>query len=392
MTRVALLNGNWYPQTGGGIVHVNELASRLASEHRCDVDVITKWTAPEEQRRVPEGTTLTQIPGTDTSYRLLNELRYTHGVVDHVRQNEFDIVHAHTNTATFPLQILRVLGDTRTVVTVHGANLDLSVTFTGSVLDYAYTAVRRTILQRFRYDAVISVSSELADVLSPHHDTVQLIANGVDVDAFPQPSGYGEKELLFVGRLRPKKNPTDIIQAMQYVTENHPTAKLHIVGEGPLYDDITQAVEQFELENNVTVHGFVDDTTLQGLYERCSLFVLPSDWEGHPLVLMEAWASGQPVVGTNVEGIREFVTEGYGELVSLNDPRALGEALSDLLSDPEAVRESGIRARAFVRANYSWDATVEQTYNLYEYLLDADEVRSSQRISSTSGKRKMMGR
>lgn len=390
--RVALLNGNWYPQTGGGIVHVDELASRLVSEHGCEVDVVTKWTATESERRVPEGATLTQIPGTNTSSRLLNELRYTRGAVDHARKNEFDIVHAHTNTATFPLQILRIVDDAKTVVTVHGANLDLSVTFTGSVLDYVYTAIRRMILQRFRYDAVISVSNELADVLSPHHDTVQFIANGVDVDEYPEPNGYSGKEMLFVGRLRPKKNPTDIIQAMQYVTENHPTTKLHIVGEGPLYDNVIQTVEQFELEDNVTVHGFVDDASLQQLYERCSLFVLPSDWEGHPLVLMEAWASEQPVVGTDVEGIREFVAEGYGELVPLNDPRALGETLSELLSNPDAIEELGTEARSYVNAEYSWDATVAQTYYLYRELLDRDTVGDSQQVSETPGRRGMMGR
>jgi len=381
MIRVALVNGNWYPQSGGGIVHVDELASRLASEYGCEVDIVTKWTLPEHETRVPEGTNLIQIPGTDTSYRLLNEIRYTRGVIKHVRKNDFDIVHAHTNTATFPLQILRILDDTRTVVTVHGADLDLSVTFTGSKLDYVYTAVRQAILQWFRYDAVISVSSELADVLAPHHDMVWFIANGVDVDAFPEPNGYGEKEVLFVGRLRPKKNPTDIVRAMRYVTDTHPKATLHIVGEGPLYDETTQVVEQLGLEDNVTVHGFVDEMTLEQLYTRCSLFVLPSDWEGHPLVLMEAWASGQPVIGTDVEGIREFVTEGYGKLVPLGDPEALGETLSELISNPDVVEKWGKEAREFVDAEYSWDATAKQTHHLYRKLLEDDNDKGSQQIS-----------
>lgn len=384
MTRVALLNGNWYPQTGGGIVHVKELATRLASGYGCDVDIITKWTAPENERRVPDGASLIQISGTDTSNRLLNEFRYTRGVVDHIRDGEFDIVHAHTNTATFPLQLIRLLNHVKTVLTVHGANLDLSVTFTGSALDHAYTAVRRMILQRFQYDGVISVSSELTEVLTPYHERVEFIPNGVAVDEFPDPSGYGQKELLFVGRLRHKKNPRDIVEAMQYVTETHPSARLHIVGEGPLYDDIRDTVKQLQLEDDVVVHGFVDDSFLDELYERCSLFVLPSDWEGHPLVLMEAWASGQPVVGTDVEGIREFIAEGYGELVPLNDPQALGETLSELLSKPESIEASGTAARSFVDAEYSWSTTVEQTHRLYIELLEGEQPRESQPESTGS--------
>jgi glycosyltransferase involved in cell wall biosynthesis len=276
-----------------------------------------------------------------------------------------------------------LLDDTRTVLTVHGANLDLSVTFTGSVLDYVYTAVLRTILQRFRYDAVVSVSRELADVLSPHHERVRFIANGVDVNAFPDPAGYGNKELLFVGRLRPKKNPDDIVRAMLHVTKRHPDAMIHIVGEGPLYDDVTDSVRQLGLEEHVTVHGYVDNKTLQQLYEACSVFVLPSDWEGHPLVLMEAWASGQPVVGTDVEGIREFVNEGFGELVPPNDPEALGETLSELLANRDTVAAMGTDARSFVESEYSWRSTVEKTYKLYREMLATadDDVDSSRRTS-----------
>jgi len=377
MIRVALVHGSWYPQTGGGIVHVDELASRLASEHGCEVEIFTKWTAPEDERQVPEGTILTQIPGTDTPYRLLNELRYTRKVVDQIETKDFDILHAHTNTATFPLQIIRIFDDVKTILTVHGADLNLSVTFTGSKLDYIYTAVRRTILQRFQYDGVISVSSELAEVLSNHHGTVRFIPNGVDVGSFPEPNGYGHKELLFVGRLRPKKNPKDIVEAMRYITGAHPTARLHLVGEGPLQGEVAKAVERLSLGNNITVHGFVDEAKLKQLYERCSIFVLPSDWEGHPLVLMEAWASGQVVVGTDVEGIHEFVTEGFGELVPLNDPKELGETVSDLLENPDMLERLGSGARNFVEEEYSWDITAVQTYGLYTELLSGDDQRDS---------------
>jgi len=392
MTRLALVNGNWYPQTGGGIVHVDELASRLIRDHGCEVEIFTKWTAPENERKIPDGATLTQIPGTDTRYRLLNELRYTRGVVDQIRTKDFDIVHAHTNTSTFPLQIIRLLDDAKTVLTVHGADLDLAVTFTGSKLDYVYTAVRRTILQRFRYDGVISVSNELAEVLSQHHETVRYIPNGVDIDYFPEPSGYATKELLFVGRLRPKKNPTDIVEAMEYVTETHPTARLHIVGEGPLQDEVLHAVRRLNLEENVTVHGFVEETELKNLYERCPIFILPSDWEGHPLVLMEAWGSGQIVVGTNVEGIREFVIEGFGELIPLNDPEALGTTISNLLENPDALERRGSDARNFVDAQYSWDVTVQQTYDLYAELLNNNGETHTKQLSGPSERTETMRR
>jgi glycosyltransferase involved in cell wall biosynthesis len=370
--QVALLNGNWYPQTGGGIVHVKELANRLARDHGATVDIITKRTSrseADETDRLADGVRLIQVSHTDTASRVLNELRYTQAAVSRVRRGSYDIVHAHTNTATFPLQLLRVIDDGATVLTVHGAQLDLSVTFTGSALDTVYTHIRRLILTRFSYDAVISVSNELAEVLVPSHETVRYIPNGVDITAFPEPNGYGGKQILFVGRLRPKKNPTDVIQAMQYVTEHHPEATLHIVGEGPLADTVATAVEQYDVTDNVIVHGFVDEETLHRLYQECSVFVLPSEWEGHPLVLLEAWASGQVVIGTEVEGIREFIAEGVGETVPLNSPQRIGEILVELFASSSDLETKGKAARRFVAEKYSWDATVKQTYDLYCDLL-----------------------
>lgn len=367
--RVALLNGNWYPQTGGGIVHVDELGRRLVQEHGCDVTVITKQTLDTgADFELPEGMNLKQVQGTDSSKRIWNELRYFIGILSQVKSNEYDIVHGHTNTTAFPLQLIGAVSDAKSILTVHGANLDLSVTFAGSRLDIAYSYARRLILKHFRYDAVVSVSDELREVLSEFHPVVRFIPNGVNVNDFPMPSGYGEKQILFVGRLRPKKNASDAVRAMAIVREEHPEAVLHIVGEGPMREDIEATIERVGLRENVVMHGYVDDEALYELYGRCSMFVLPSEWEGHPLVLLEAWASGMVVVGTNVEGIREFMDDRFGELVPLNDSKALGQTLSQLLEDSRNTEERGVVAREFVQCEYSWESTVERTYELYRDL------------------------
>lgn len=366
---IALLSGVWYPTAGGGVVHARELAERLATNHDCTIDILTKVQDARADVSLPDDVNVIHIPGTNTAVRPLNEVRYTVGVIRHVRSHEYDIVHAHTNTATFPLQVLRVISDVPVLFTIHGSDLDFSVTFTDSGLDVVYALVRRLILKRFQYDAIISVSAELTDVLESYHTRVEHISNGVDVADFPESAGYGDQEILFVGRLRPKKNPDDAIRAMETVVERHPAAKLHIVGTGPLRETVEQAVVQTGLENSVTIHGRVSEEQLLELYERCSLFVLPSEWEGHPLVLLEAWASGMIVVGTDVEGIREFVEPGSnGELVPLNDPPSLGETIGALLDTPPDLEERGSRAREHVATNFRWDDTVAKTYDLYRSL------------------------
>jgi glycosyltransferase involved in cell wall biosynthesis len=166
-----------------------------------------------------------------------------------------------------------------------------------------------------------------------------------------------------------RKGFKHIARAVARVAEGHELT-WHIVGEGPLRDDVTEAVERLQLGENVTVHGFIDDSMLKRLYKRCSLLILPSDWEGHPLVLLEAWASGDLVIGTDVEGIREFLADGYGELVPVNDPEALGRAVITYFSKTETIKMIGTEAQSFVRSEYSWDSTVAQTYRVYEELLN----------------------
>ncbi|RLM60006.1 glycosyltransferase, partial [Halorubrum sp. Atlit-26R] len=147
---IALLTTTWYPDTGGGIIHVKELANRLVDDYDCSVTIITKSGGgnKEAMSDISKSVSIIRIPGTNSRFRPLNELRYTAGVLRHVVKNNYDIVHAHTNTATFPLQILN-LGDYLTVITVHGAQLDLTVTFTDSILDPIYSFTRQLILQRF---------------------------------------------------------------------------------------------------------------------------------------------------------------------------------------------------------------------------------------------------
>lgn len=368
---IALLTTTWYPEMGGGIIHVKELANRLVDDYDCTVTVITKSGEGNKESKsdVSKSVSIIQIPGTNSRFRPLNELRYTVGIWRHVVKNNYDLVHAHTNTATFPLQILN-LWDYLTVITVHGAQLDLTVTFTDSILDSIYSFTRQLILQRFRYDLMISVSKELEEVLSQYHDSVSYIPNGVDVEKFPEPGEFN-KDILFVGRLRPKKNPTDLVKAMPQVLEDHPESKLHIVGEGPLLSDVRRSVVEHDISDAVEIHGRVSESTLQELYKKCSIFVLPSDWEGHPLVLLEAWASGLVVVGTDVEGIREYIQEhDFGLLANLHDTESIASNVSKLLSEPTKTGQKAKNARKFVEREFTWENTVDQTYDQYHTLVN----------------------
>jgi len=372
--QVALLHDSWYPNTGGGIIHVEKLAEYLAKNHNCSVDIITKSTDGSHQP-VDSSVNVVQISGTNTNTRIVNEFRYSYGVLNQIYRNEYDIIHAHTNNSAIILQLLR-FSEESTIFTVHGADLDFNVTFTGTKLDSVYSNIRKIILKKFKYNQLISVSSELERILSNYHSSVSYIPNGVDVDEFPEPTQQDSDEILFVGRLRPKKNPEDIIKAMPYILESHPEAHLHIVGEGPLYDSLAELVSAKSLTDSVTLHGYVSDEVLNDLYSRCKVFPLVSEWEGHPLVLLEAWASGMVVVGSDVEGIREFIKgQPYGELVPLHDPKQLAKTISNLLDDQTELNKKAVDARDFVSQNYTWEQTADRTFQVYQSLTETSRLQ-----------------
>lgn len=367
---IALLHASWYPQTGGGITHVEQLARGLTRRFDCNVDIVTKSTNHNDEFQLPPKANLIQIPNTNTQWRPWNEILYLLGTFKLVWKKDYDIVHGHTNSAAFALQIIRLIRDSQTILTVHGASPDFSVSHTGAHRDILYSIIRKLILRNFQYDGVIGVSEELTDSLSHHHERVTFIANGIDPRKFPAARNFGNKDLLMVGRFRPRKNHMDLIEAMSYVREKHPNVFLHLAGEGPLRQKIESEVKHRHLEDNILIHGYVEEEELIELYKKCPIFVLPSEWEGHPLVLLEAWASGQAVIGTEVTGIREFIKNGPGELVPLHRPKELANSITYLLSNPADVQEIGAEAQEYVRKKYSWDSTIGETFKFYKNLVE----------------------
>ena len=115
---------------------------------------------------------------------------------------------------------------------------------------------------------------------------------------------------------------------------------------------------------NVTFAGVLTGQALLEQYASADVFVLPSEREGMPLVLLEAMAAGLPIVGTNVIGIRELI-EGVGILVDDPVPRHLATELDELLANPDKLAKLGCQSR--IRAEeFSWPKLLGQLEQLYD--------------------------
>ena len=173
---------------------------------------------------------------------------------------------------------------------------------------------------------------------------------------------HSRPRLLFVGRLSVQKNLIQLIRALDGISEEFETT---LVGEGELEAELRQAAEDLQLQN-VRFYGRADGAEIRDLYRSADIFVLPSEREGMPLVLLEALAMALPVVATDVPGNRDLVTHGQnGLLVPVGDPPALRRALLSVSADP-GVYQRMSQASQILARQYSWPAVSAEFEHLYD--------------------------
>ncbi|WP_059010410.1 glycosyltransferase family 4 protein [Streptomyces specialis] len=193
-------------------------------------------------------------------------------------------------------------------------------------------------------------------------DRVFVVPNGVDRRYFMpvrEPAG-GDRptRLLYVGRLSPQKNVGRLLEAMSLVTR--PVA-LTVVGDGEQRAHLERQTAGLGLDN-VTFAGQRLGPDLIAAYADADAFVLPSDKEGMPLVVLEAMAAALPIVATDVPGNAELI--GGTGLLAAPEPRALAAAVDRIAEDP-ALRLRLARNSAERAAAFTWDAVVARVEEVY---------------------------
>ena len=175
----------------------------------------------------------------------------------------------------------------------------------------------------------------LRERFSHRADRVHRIYNGLDLAEFGRADFSSTPPLIIaVGRLIPKKGFGDLIRACALLAERGKSFRCEIIGEGPLENELRRQIDELRLQNNVELTGAKPQTQLRGRLAAANVFVLPSviDPDGGmdnlPTVIMEAMATGLPVVSTNIGGIPEMIIENEtGFLVQPGDAAAMADAI-----------------------------------------------------------------
>ena len=208
----------------------------------------------------------------------------------------------------------------------------------------------------------------LRERFSRRADRVHRIYNGLDLAEFGRADFSSSPPVIIaVGRLIPKKGFGDLIRACALLAERGKSFRCEIIGEGPLGNELRRQIVELCLQNNVVVTGAKPQTHLRRRLAAANIFVLPSviDPDGGmdnlPTVIMEAMATGLPVVSTIIGGIPEMVIENEtGFLVQPGDAAAMADAIQTVINDCSSAARLGHSGYERARTLFSIEKNVRE--------------------------------
>ena len=289
-----------------------------------------------------------------------------------LRREQVALIHAHEFSAILCGWIVAMLAGVPLVATVHGKN-------------YFWEKLRRRVTYRLvsRYGTMVAVSQDLkqfmCDTVGVQEQRVEVIYNGVapaqmitDEEVQTCKAALGISGcypvLGVVGSLYPVKGHKFLLEAMPEILRRWPKAQLLVIGRGELDVVLKEQVEQLALGANVQFLGMRQD--VPRLLFLMDVFILPSLSEGLSIALLEAMASGKPVVATRVGGNPEPIDHGRtGLLVQSEDAKDLAANLLKLLNDSGTMQQFGRQAAERVRQHFSMEQMADQYRDLYVRLL-----------------------
>ena len=374
--RVGLVSPYDFASPGGVNDHVRNLARQLrqlghetrifAPSSRSDIDFDTA-------RFYRIGTPIA-VPANDSVARITLSFHLANRVAGIIQQEHFDVLHFHEPLMpALPMTMLK-MSTTANVGTFHA--------FARSNLGYFYG---RPFLEPYleHLHRSVAVSEPARAFVNRYFPTfpMRVIPNGIDMGVYKPglaPIRHLRDDrvnILFVGRLEKRKGLGDLLRAYRFIQSRVPRTRLIIVGDGPLRGGIESYITRYRVPN-VIMAGYVPETVKPRYYSSGDIFCAPATGaESFGIVLLEALASGLPVVATEVPGYMSVLDPGRDSLtVQPRSWRELGTSLIVLARDGELRRRMGSYAREKAW-RYSWPSVASEVVDVYN---EAREFASRQ--------------
>ncbi|TMB45993.1 MAG: glycosyltransferase family 4 protein [Chloroflexi bacterium] len=370
--RVGLVSPYDFASPGGVNDHVRHLARQLRN-----LGHETRIFAPSSRSDIDFDTahfyrigTPIAIPANESVARITLSFHLANRVAAIIEEEAFDVLHFHEPLMpALPMTMLK-MSTTANVGTFHA--------FARSNVGYYYG---RPLLQPYlaHLHSAIAVSEPARAFVNRYFPGYQMrvIPNGIDLDVYkpgvpPIRHLRDEKiNILFVGRLEKRKGLGDLLRAYRFIQTRVPHTRLIIVGDGPLRGTIESYIARHRLPN-VIMAGYVPDSVKPRYFGSADIFCAPATGaESFGIVLLEALASGLPVVATEVPGYMSVLESGRDSItVQPRNWRELGASLVILARDADLRMRMGNYAHEKAQ-RYSWESVTADILHIYREALDA---------------------
>jgi glycosyltransferase involved in cell wall biosynthesis len=366
--RILLVVDSVYPALGGAERQV-ELLAKAFRERGHQVHIVCPLLRPDDLPfEIVDGTPVERLryPHIKKFGSLLLCASFAVWLLRHRRS--FDAMHIHTvHILAAVAGMVRPLLAMPIAIKVTGA-----WEFEGGLLDPAiqhkpFIRALNWGVKRVDYVQCISeFTRDMARQAGYPDRMLKMIPNAVDTDRFRRSAEPVSDVpcVVYVGRLRTVKGVYMLLDAWADVVREVP-ARLLIAGDGPEGEAMLAKVAELGIADSIEFLGAVDD--VPAVHARGCIYAQPSFQEGMPNSVLEAMASGLPVVATQISGNVDLVfDDDNGLLVPSGDAPAMGRALVALLKDPERARRMGLRSRERVTQRYGLDAVIGELIAIYD--------------------------
>lgn len=246
-----------------------------------------------------------------------------------MRREKPDVVHTHLDVIKYAVAAAKLAGIRTCVHTVHNV-AEKEAEGLSQRINRVYF--------RMGWSRPVALSPQvqktIAAVYGLPEDTIPMVYNGVDLSRCVPKTDYSSQNpptLLHIGRFNEQKNHEGLLRAFQRLLQRIPQCRLLLVGDGELREEMEALAHTLAIAQQVEFCGSQSD--VHPYLHRADLFLLPSNYEGMPMTIIEAMGTGLPIVATAVGGVPDMVEDGVSALLTPCDVQAVCDACLRLLED-----------------------------------------------------------
>lgn len=362
-----MLSYEFPPLGGGGAKVVYGLTKELVSLGH-EVDIVTMGFRDLPRHERSNGVNIYRIPCLRTRESICSTAEMVSYALSAIpvalrliRSRHYNINHTHF---IFPdglvSYLLKKISKLPYVITAHGSDVPGYNPDRFKLEHKILSPIWKKIVAHA--DHLVCLSETLKSLVNKHYsgNNVSVIPNAIDLDRF-EPFKKKYKRILIVTRMFERKGIQHFLKAVNGLELDH---DINIVGDGPYLQTLKQMVDgQGE---KIKFWGWLDHSSneLRRLYETSSIFVLPSESENFPVVLLEAMAAGLAIITTKNTGCQEVVGNS-ALLVEPGSPVAIREALESLIRHPDLCSDLGKSARKRLGDNFTWNVVASRYVEQY---------------------------